>query len=49
MYTPALFRDRPRPVQVIIGGVSPAVVVAVAGILIGVSSARLGQDPHPEV
>ena len=39
MYTPVLFRDRPRPVQVIIGGVLPAVVGAVAGILIGVSSA----------
>jgi hypothetical protein len=33
-----LFRDRPRNVQIILGGVVPAVVGAVAGILIGVSS-----------
>jgi apolipoprotein N-acyltransferase len=33
-----LFRDRPRNVQIILGGVVPAVVGAVAGILVGVSS-----------
>ncbi|MGI9184563.1 MAG: hypothetical protein ACR2GZ_06285 [Solirubrobacteraceae bacterium] len=33
-----LFRDRPRNVQIVLGGVVPAVVGAVAGILIGVSS-----------
>jgi hypothetical protein len=39
MYTPVLFRDRARPVQVMIGGVAPAVIGAVAGVLIGASSA----------
>jgi hypothetical protein len=38
-YTPVLFRDRSRPAQVVIGGVIPAVIGALAGILIGVSSA----------
>jgi hypothetical protein len=33
-----LFRDRPRNVQIILGGVVPAGVGAVAGILVGVSS-----------
>jgi hypothetical protein len=39
MYTPVLFRDRPRPIQVVLGGVIPAAVGALAGVLIGVSSA----------
>ncbi len=39
MPTPVLFRDRPRSTQVILGGVLPAVIGAVAGILIGVSAA----------
>jgi hypothetical protein len=34
-----LLRDRPRAAQVVIGGVIPAVIGAVAGVLIGVSSA----------
>jgi hypothetical protein len=38
MFTPVLFRDRPRPVQILIGGVVPAVIGALAGILLGVSS-----------
>ena len=33
-----LFRDRPRELQIILGGVVPAVVESVAGVLIGVSS-----------
>jgi apolipoprotein N-acyltransferase len=37
-YSPELFRDRPRPVQIIIGGVVPAIIGAVAGILVGVSA-----------
>jgi apolipoprotein N-acyltransferase len=37
-YTPELFRDRPRPVQIVAGGVVPAIVGAVAGILVGVSA-----------
>jgi hypothetical protein len=32
---PTLFRDRPRPQQILLGGVIPAIVGAVAGILIG--------------
>lgn len=39
MYTPLLFRDRPRPIQVVLGGVIPAAIGALAGVLIGVSSA----------
>jgi hypothetical protein len=36
---PTLFRDRPRPVQIIIGGVVPALFGVAAGILVGVSVA----------
>lgn len=39
MYTPVLLRDRPRHEQVLLGGVVPAVVGAIAGVLIGVSAA----------
>jgi hypothetical protein len=39
MPTPVLFRDRSRPVQVVLGGVVPAAVGALAGVLIGVSEA----------
>jgi len=38
MYDPVLFRDRPRPAQVALGGVVPAIFGGVAGVLIGVSS-----------
>ncbi len=38
MYEPVLFRDRPRPVQIVLGGVIPAVAGGVAGLLVGVSS-----------
>jgi len=38
MYEPVLFRDRPRPAQVALGGVVPAIFGGVAGVLIGVSS-----------
>src|SRR5271155_1318137 len=38
MYDPILFRDRPRPVQVLLGGIVPALAGAVAGVLVGVSS-----------
>jgi hypothetical protein len=37
MYTPTLFRDRPRPVQVILGGVVPLLIGALAGIMVGVA------------
>jgi hypothetical protein len=33
-----LFRDRPRPIQILLGGVIPAVFGAIAGILLGVSA-----------
>ena len=39
MYDPVLFRDRPRPVQIVIGGAIPAALGALAGVLIGVSAA----------
>jgi ABC-type branched-subunit amino acid transport system permease subunit len=35
---PVLFRDRPRPVQILLGGVIPAVFGAAAGILLGEST-----------
>ena len=38
MYDPPLLRDRPRPAQIVIGGVVPAVFGAIAGVLVGVSS-----------
>ncbi len=38
MFTPVLFRDRPRVLQVILGGVVPAAVGVLAGVLVGVSS-----------
>jgi len=37
MYDPKLFRDQPRPVQIVSGGVVPAVFGAIAGVLIGAS------------
>ncbi len=37
-YSPELFRDRPRRVQVIAGGVIPAVIGTIAGILVGISA-----------
>jgi hypothetical protein len=38
MHTPTLFRDRPRSVQVILGGVVPCAIGALAGILVGVAA-----------
>ncbi len=35
---PVLFRDRPRPLQIVLGGVVPVLIGAVAGILLGVSA-----------
>jgi apolipoprotein N-acyltransferase len=37
-YSPILLRDRPRHLQVILGGIIPALVGALQGILIGASS-----------
>ena len=36
-YSPVLFRDRPRPVQIVLGGVIPFALGALQGVLIGVS------------
>ena len=38
MFEPTLLRDRPRPVQIVLAGVSPAIFGALAGVLVGVSS-----------
>jgi len=38
MYDPVLFRDRPLPLQVVLGGVVPAAIGALAGILLGASA-----------
>lgn len=38
MHTPTLFRDRPRPFQVIVGGVVPLLFGAVVGVVLGISS-----------
>jgi hypothetical protein len=38
MHTPTLFRDRPRPVQIVLGGAVPLVFGAVVGVLLGVSA-----------
>ncbi len=39
MHAPKLFRDRSRPVQVILGGVIPFLFGAVVGVVLGISSA----------
>jgi hypothetical protein len=38
MPEPVLFRDRSRPAQIVLGGVVPAAIGALAGVLIGASS-----------
>src|SRR5436190_3675298 len=38
MHLPVLFRDRSRPVQVLLGGVAPAALGTLAGIMVGVSA-----------
>jgi ABC-type Na+ efflux pump permease subunit len=38
MLQPVLFRDRPRPAQIVLGGVVPAATGALAGVLVGVSA-----------
>jgi hypothetical protein len=39
MQAPPLFRDRPRPVQIVLGGLVPFAFGAVVGIAIGISAA----------
>ncbi len=36
---PVLFRDRSRPLQIVLGGLIPAAIGALAGVLLGVSAA----------
>jgi hypothetical protein len=38
MHEPKLFRDRSRPVQIILGGVVPLLFGAVVGVVLGISS-----------
>jgi hypothetical protein len=38
MLTPTLFRDRPRPVQIVLGGAVPLLFGAVVGIVLGVDA-----------
>jgi ABC-type Na+ efflux pump permease subunit len=38
MPLPVLFRDRSRPFQIITGGIVPALIGALAGVMIGVST-----------
>ncbi|HEX3910162.1 MAG TPA: hypothetical protein VHW67_05615 [Solirubrobacteraceae bacterium] len=38
MHTPTLFKDRPRPVQIVLGGAVPLAFGAVVGIVLGVSA-----------
>jgi hypothetical protein len=39
MPEPVLFRDRSRPAQIVLGGVVPAAIGALAGVLIGATTA----------
>ncbi|HEY5193087.1 MAG TPA: hypothetical protein VIJ39_04330 [Solirubrobacteraceae bacterium] len=38
MQAPPLFRDRPRPTQIVLGGLVPFVFGAIVGVVIGVSA-----------
>jgi hypothetical protein len=38
MHTPVLFAERPRPLQIVLGGVVPLLFGAVVGIVLGISS-----------
>jgi hypothetical protein len=38
MQAPPLFRDRPRPLQIILGGIVPFAFGAVVGVVLGISS-----------
>lgn len=38
MHAPPLFRDRPRPIQIVLGGIVPFAFGAVVGIVLGVSA-----------
>jgi hypothetical protein len=38
MHAPPLFRDRPRPIQIVLGGIVPFLFGAVVGVVLGVSA-----------
>lgn len=38
MSAPPLFRDRPRPIQIVLGGIVPFVFGAVVGVVLGISA-----------
>ncbi|HTC58624.1 MAG TPA: hypothetical protein VK691_00725 [Solirubrobacteraceae bacterium] len=38
MHAPPLFRDRPRPIQIILGGFVPFAFGAVVGVVLGISA-----------
>jgi hypothetical protein len=38
MHAPPLFRDRPRPIQIVLGGVVPFAFGAVVGVVLGISA-----------
>jgi hypothetical protein len=38
MHAPPLFRDRPRPIQIVLGGVVPFVFGAIVGVVLGIST-----------
>ena len=38
MQMPTLFRDRPRPIQIVLGGCVPVAFGAVVGIVLGISA-----------
>jgi hypothetical protein len=39
VYLPPLFRDRPRPLQIILGGVVPLAFGSLVGVMLGISAA----------
>jgi hypothetical protein len=38
MHAPPLFRDRPRPIQIVLGGIVPFAFGAVVGVVLGISA-----------
>src|SRR5437763_16941039 len=39
MHLPVLLRDRSRPAQVLLGGILPALIGSLAGLMVGISAA----------
>lgn len=38
MHAPPLFRDRPRPIQIVLGGLVPLAFGAIVGVFLGISA-----------